>query len=165
MSEIDVLLSQVNVFLSKIDVMLSNCPEVHSSKSPVLPRIGNILSKMESIVAQHLFDTRPATDLSWDDGGHEVFYPEEDDLNYSLLFTSEGEDDEDHIKTNKEEEDKKSVNEEEADKKFTNEEEEDKKVVKKEEEDKKCATEEDDEGLSIAQRVKKRHNQNLRRFP
>ena len=46
---------------------------------------------MESIVAQHLFDTRPATDLSWDDAGHEVLYPEEDDVNYSLSFVSDGE--------------------------------------------------------------------------
>ena len=57
----------------------------------MLPRIGTILSKMENIVAQHMFDTTPATDLSWDDAGHEVLYPEEDDLNYSLpLYTSEG---------------------------------------------------------------------------
>ena len=94
MSEIDIMLSQVNVFLSKIDVMLSECPDVHSSRSPVLPRMGNILSKMESIVAQHLFDTRPATDLSWDDAGHEVLYPEEEDLNYSLSFVNEEEENE-----------------------------------------------------------------------
>ena len=107
MSEIDILLSQVNVFLSKIDVMLSKCPNLQSPRSPVLPRIGTILSRMESIVSQHMFDTTPATDLSWDDAGHEVFYPEEDDLNYSLICTSEEGDNDHNIDGNEEEEVKK----------------------------------------------------------
>ena len=132
MSEIDILLSQVNVFLSKIDLLLSKCPNVQSPRSPVLPRIGTILSKMESIVAQHMFDTRPATDLSWDDAGHEVLYPEEDDLNYSLpLCTSEGDEEKEFAE---EDEDEKTVNEEDEVKNVTEEEEEDKKVANKEEE-------------------------------
>ena len=90
MSEIDLLLSEVNVSLSKIDVMLSKCPNVNSSRSPVLPRIGNILSKMESIVAQHLFDTTPATDLSWDDAGHSMWYPDADDQDDNSIFSCFG---------------------------------------------------------------------------
>ena len=148
MSEIDIMLSQVNVFLSKIDVMLSECPDVHSSRSPVLPRMGNILSKMESIVAQHLFDTRPATDLSWDDAGHEVLYPEEEDLNYSLSFVNEEGEDE-NIPVAEQKEEGPFVNEEEKDTIFTGEDEED---------DKKMETEEEDEEVSVAQRVKRRRN-------
>ena len=90
MSEIDLLLSEVNVSLSKIDVMLSKCPNVNSSRSPVLPRISKILSKMESIVAQHLFDTTPATDLSWDDAGHSMWYPDADDQDDNSIFSCFG---------------------------------------------------------------------------
>ena len=146
MSEIDIMLSQVNVFLSKIDVMLSECPDVHSSRSPVLPRMCNILSKMESIVAQHLFETRPATDLSWDDAGHEVLYPEEEDLNYSLSFVNEEGEDE----NNPDAEQKELgmfVNEEEKDTMSTGEDEED---------DKKMESEEEEDEVSVAQRVKRR---------
>ena len=144
MSEIDIMLSQVNVFLSKIDVMLSECPDVHSSRSPVLPRMGNILSKMESIVAQHLFDTRPATDLSWDDAGHEVLYPEEEDLNYSMSFVDEEGEDE-NIPVAEQKEKDTFVNEEE-------------KSTGEDEDDKKMETEEEDEEVSVAQRVKRRRN-------
>ena len=109
MSEIDILLSQVNVFLSKIDVMLSKCPDVHSSRSPVLPRMGNILSKMESIVSQHLFDTTPATNLSWDDAGHEMWYHDEDDDddNYSLSTFGNEEEEESNYVTSQEKDDNK----------------------------------------------------------
>ena len=59
MSEIDLLLSQVNVILANVDVKLTKCPEVSksSTSSPLLPRIGNILSQMQGIVSHHLLDT------------------------------------------------------------------------------------------------------------
>ena len=42
---------------------------------------------MESIVAQHLFDTTPATDLSWDDAGHSMWYPDADDQDDDSIFS------------------------------------------------------------------------------
>ena len=78
MSDIDVALSKVNVILSMIDVELSKCQDV-KSRSPLLPRLGNILSKMESIVSKHLFDTSPDPDMSWDDTSHAVWYSEEEE--------------------------------------------------------------------------------------
>ena len=45
---------------------------------------------MESIVAQHLFDTTPATDLSWDDAGHSMWYPDADDQDDNSIFSCFG---------------------------------------------------------------------------
>ena len=81
MSDIDVALAKVNVILSVIDVELSKCPDVQS-RSPLLPRLGNILSKMESIVSKHLFDTSPDPNMSWDDTSHAVWYQDLDDDDY-----------------------------------------------------------------------------------
>ena len=88
MSEIDVALAQVNVVLSVIEVKLSECPDV-KSKSPILPRLGNILLKMEGIVSQHLIDSSPDPNMSWDDTGHNVWYHEEEEDFVSDVFKEE----------------------------------------------------------------------------
>ena len=79
LSDIDVALAEVNLVLSKIEVKLSECPNVMKSRSPILPRLGNILSRMESIVFNNFLDISPDPDMSWDDTSHAVWYTEEEE--------------------------------------------------------------------------------------
>ena len=83
MSEVDESLAQVNVLLSNVEVSLSKCPEVFKSASLLLPRIGIILNQMQGIVSHHLTDPSHTVNLSWDDAGHQVWYHEEDEEEYS----------------------------------------------------------------------------------
>ena len=172
MSDIDVALSKVNVILSVIDVELSKCPDVQS-RSPLLPRLGNILSKMESIVSKHLFDTSPDPNMSWDDTSHAVWYQDPDDEDEEVNFLMEESVEVGIIVEKKENEEKIEGKKDEVDKKKEDIKKEDDfgtrgNVEKKEiligkdnhkeaEEDNHTKVEDEDiEEMSIAHRVKSR---------
>ena len=150
------MLAQVNVLLSNVDAQLSKCQDVNQSTIPVLPRIGVILSQMESIVSKHVFDTSPTNNLSWDDTSHAVWYHEEEEDVF------EEDEEEEHVN---EDDEMKNVNEEEEYKEEEVEDAEEKKdnVTRKEGDEVSGEEEENHEEMSIAHRVKRRKMSKL--FP
>ena len=78
LSEIDLMLSQVNIELSSVSVKMSSVPV--KSRPKFLPRIGIMLSTLESLVSSSTSSSSESSSaLSWDPDHDFYVYSEEDD--------------------------------------------------------------------------------------
>ena len=92
LSEIDLLLSKVNVELSNVSIKMSSVPV--KSRPNYLPRIGILLSTLESLVlssSSSSVSSSSSSNLSWDkEYDFPVFGDDttEDDMSYDNMFCS-----------------------------------------------------------------------------